>query len=153
MIEMTIYKEPRGDAYEALLRALLPFSRRFSLTVQADMGVECSEGCVALLARLSALGAEQVQRSDWPGTALGSRTAAVWTCDISEESLDELLVVDGLYEWIMPDYPEDLAFYRQNGSVVLGSIAHEQEGFLELSKEELEALARSWPLSMYTQRR
>jgi hypothetical protein len=59
---------------------------------------------------------------------------------------DELIgASDGLYGWQQPALPEDLALLRDDGTVILGSICHEHDAYLELSDEEYEALATTIP--------
>lgn len=41
-----------------------------------------------------------------------------------------------LYAWRQPELPEDLAFLRADGSVVLATIAHERDAFMELAPHE-----------------
>ncbi|WP_157181531.1 hypothetical protein [Actinopolymorpha alba] len=57
------------------------------------------------------------------------------------ESLEELLTAtDDLFKWVNPDLPEDLHFLRVDGSTVLGSVAQEEEAWLELDEVELQLL-------------
>lgn len=42
----------------------------------------------------------------------------------------------GLYDFQAPKLPEDLAVYRSDGSVLLGSVAHEHLGWMNLTVGE-----------------
>jgi hypothetical protein len=42
----------------------------------------------------------------------------------------------GLYDFQAPKLPEDLAVYRTDGSVLLGSVAHEHMGWMNLTADE-----------------
>jgi hypothetical protein len=53
--------------------------------------------------------------------------------------------VEGLYEWQQPERPEDLALLRRDGTPLLGSSAHERDGFLVLDEDELERLSLTLP--------
>lgn len=55
-----------------------------------------------------------------------------------DASLLELLTAQskGLYDFQAPKLPEDLAIYRSDGSVLLGSIAHEHMGWMNLTVDE-----------------
>ena len=47
-----------------------------------------------------------------------------------------LSAAKGLYDFQPPKLPEDLAIYRSDGSVLLGSVAHEHLGWMNLTVEE-----------------
>ena len=61
--------------------------------------------------------------------------------------------VQGLYGWIFPNLPEDLAFYWPDGGPMLGTISHERLAFLNLEEEEADAFRREAPhISLRSQR-
>ncbi|MBX3128286.1 MAG: hypothetical protein KF718_16295 [Polyangiaceae bacterium] len=61
------------------------------------------------------------------------------------DKLVEILVraSDSLYGWQQPQLPEDLAFLRTDGSTVLGTVAHEEDGWLELADQEYSSIVAS----------
>ena len=61
----------------------------------------------------------------------------LWKFKLDVGLVDLLLVQSkGLYDFLTPKLPEDLAVYRQDGSVLLGSVAHEHMGWMNLTVEE-----------------
>jgi hypothetical protein len=53
--------------------------------------------------------------------------------------------VDGLFSWLAPNLPEDLALMRPDGNVWLASIAHEMDAYVELADEEHRTLTARLP--------
>jgi hypothetical protein len=79
----------------------------------------------------------------WPGTRLlGGCTAEIFKYAATSEALILLRdSVEGLWDWIEPNCPEDLSFLRANdGSPWFASIAHEREAFFKLSQVEKSAV-------------
>jgi len=93
------------------------------------------------------------QSSSWPGTTVVDT--------VSEPPTPGPLVLEyqlvpvslqipttsakGLYEWIEPQLPEDLALLRPDSSVWLGSIGHERDAWLELTEPEWKELQQIQP--------
>jgi hypothetical protein len=77
-----------------------------------------------------------------PGSQIvGDRLSQRRLFRVGPETMEELLrVTDDLFGWVNPALPEDLHFLREDGSVVLGSIAQEDDAWLELDAEEMQAL-------------
>jgi hypothetical protein len=134
--------EPRGASYETLLRNLAEFSSLVLVIVRDDLGL--TDEANKLLAELSALGGSQLRTSQWPGTTLLGHEASVWSTPDTAASVDVVLRASGgLYSWQQPQLPEDLAFLRSDGSTVLGTVAHETDGWLELSDDEYSKVVTS----------
>jgi hypothetical protein len=81
---------------------------------------------------------------EWPGTRLldgDSRTAIKSRYTVTPQSIDVLkCVAADLYAWSAraeSPVPEDLGFLRASGSLVLGTITHEHDAWLELPNDEL----------------
>jgi hypothetical protein len=53
--------------------------------------------------------------------------------------------VRGLYEWSVPNLPEDLAFYRPEGSALLGTSSHERFAFINLAEKEIDEFKHELP--------
>jgi hypothetical protein len=105
------------------------------VVVRDDLGLTGS--AKALLDALEGLGAARERASMWPGTDLLGEQADVWRISATASVVRVLLEAsDRLYGWRQPGLPEDLAFLRRGGSVVLGTIAHEEDGWLDLSPAE-----------------
>jgi hypothetical protein len=137
-------EEPRGEALGKLLRALSHHASSATVVVRDDS--ELSDVGRAVLSRLALHLVEHHRASSWPGTTLSDEEATVFCFALSASVLDELsCAAEGLYGWQQPTLPEDVALLRADGSVILGSIAHEHDAFLELGDEEFESLVANVP--------
>lgn len=86
--------------------------------------------------------------TQWPGTILFNKkvSADVYSFRLTFESATILREsATSLFAWIRPKLPEDLTFLRSDGSVWLATIAHEKDGYMELTLEEFDALIRIIP--------
>ena len=77
--------------------------------------------------------------ASWPGTDLiGGRLSRRFLYRLTPEALDVLAeATSSLYEWVNPALPEDLHLLRGDESTVLGSVAQEEEAWIELDDDEL----------------
>jgi hypothetical protein len=127
-------REPRLATYVGLIRVIATISHR-ALVITRQYNV--SSDTDALLERLRPWCWASEERSYWPNTVLREPNAElVHEFLLSTEVIGAITsFVDGLYEWRAP-LPEDLALLREDGSVVLFSTAHEEEGGLCLSSDE-----------------
>ena len=69
--------------------------------------------------------------SEWPGTQLLDSTARIDHYLLDGRSRELLIEVNGLYSWLAPELPEDLALY-QDGRCWMASIAHERQAWLHV---------------------
>jgi hypothetical protein len=136
--------QPRGNIYRSLLQAAVEQAASGYLVIRDS--VELSTSAQECLLRLQPHLISEVTVSEWPGTQLISATARKLVYQ-SSASLAQVLgtCADGLYDWMQPNLPEDLGFFRQDGSVWLGSTAHESDAWLELEARELTALIAACP--------
>ncbi len=72
----------------------------------------------------------ELPTNKWPGTEIFGSKALLRTYSINSASISILKRVSSIFDWIAPDYPEDLAIYR-NEKVVFASVAHESEAWFE----------------------
>jgi hypothetical protein len=140
----SIVGEPSQEGYAAFIHYMARWAGTVRLVVRSGLGLS-DRGADALRAMHPSL-IEQSEASDWPGTRLLDATASIYTF-----AADELVVgvlirgADRLYEWQQPQLPEDLGFDRPDGSVLLVTISHEHDGYIEVSPEELELLTQRVP--------
>lgn len=66
------------------------------------------------------------QGSCWPGTQLVGGSETIITYALNRESLKVLARPGSVFGWLSPTYPEDLAFYREDGHCGFASVAHEE---------------------------
>lgn len=135
-----IIDDPSGETYRRLVDFACARCRSFSLVWRDGMKFRRSARDVE--ERLSPFLLKEARSSEWPGTQLFSGTARVRHYRVSRDSAVVLREAGSLYAWLAPERPEDLAFYTQDGTCLLGSVAHESDGFIDssmISKDELEA--------------
>lgn len=78
--------------------------------------------------------------SEWASTILGDgQTAYVYYYDTKDADVKRIIqeTVHSLYEWEMPEHPEDLSFFK-NGDVWLATSSHEAECYLFPHEKEVE---------------
>jgi hypothetical protein len=99
------------------------------------------------LARLEEWRTETVLAREWPGTVLHAHDATVHWYQVTaglERAMKEL--ASRLYAWAHPGgAPEDPCFFRADGQVVLGTIAHEHDAYLMLTEPEVLLLQERFP--------
>jgi hypothetical protein len=139
-----VIEEPRGRVLRDLLGALSHHATSATLVLRDDL--ELSELGRSFLARTALNLVERKRTSSWPGTTLLDEEASVLCFSLRDDVLDEFCrASEGLYGWQQPALPEDLALLRADGTVILGSVAHEHDAFLELSDEEFKMVAAAVP--------
>ena len=136
--------EPCSALYRNLLRMAIEQASTAYVVIRngSDLNDHARE-CLRLLEPelLSEETADQ-----WPGTKLYADRARVITYRLGPPLLKVVeRFSDGLYDWIVPDLPEDLGFRRADRSVWLASIAHEGDAWLELDTSEFERLTAACP--------
>ena len=136
--------QPRGGIYRCLLQSAVEQASSAYLVVRES--VELSAGARDCLLRLEPYLMSEQTVSEWPGTKLlgGQAQKLVYRSSALLVRVFEACT-DGLYDWIQPDLPEDLGFLREDGSVWLGSTAHEADAWLELEPAELTRLLAICP--------
>ena len=88
---------------------------------------------------------EQHHSDQWPGTRLVGHAAWIRRYRLEEAAADVLKERASIYDWLVPDWPEDLAFYLPDGDGWFGSISHEQDAFINDAKIEVQQLLESVP--------
>jgi hypothetical protein len=118
-----ILQNPEGEAYNRVVEYLLSTQRCFSLIWRGRH--RHRETAYAVREELESVQVSSYSVDRWPGTRLGAEKATLlkYSCDPSVKPV--LLRPGGLYSWLMPDYPEDLAFWSSDDTPVLSSVAHE----------------------------
>lgn len=135
---ITILEEPKEETYLQLLQFALRRNSLFSLVWrdQLDFGRSAARLEEAFRPDL----VKKVQTDQWPGTRLLGHLATVRIYRLSPSAFVVLAEARGLFEWIAPDRPEDLAFYTREDSPWLGSVAHEKDAFVYPESVDLKEL-------------
>jgi hypothetical protein len=151
---VTILEEPRAETYVALLQFALRHNSLFSLVWREQLEFANSAHAIAETLRPTLV---RTRRTDqWPGTQLVGHFATVRLYRMSRAALPTLVSTEGLYAWLAPHRPEDLAFYLSEDIPWLGSIAHEQDAFIysqAVDLHELSARVQGLKLERVTGRR
>ena len=144
MPEYGLRREPKEGAYRQLIDFVVATGTTALLVVRRHPHPGSS--CERFVERLAPYIVSSSEEPEWPGTRLIDDVATVHRISLDYGS-GELLkyAVDGLYEWRHPEFPEDFCAFREDGSTLLGSIAHEEEGWLFLTEAELAKLRDGWP--------
>ncbi len=127
--QLDIVEEPAGRTYADLLALASEVCASFSLVWPDELEFEPhADGIASALSEFLI----REERSDrWPGTELLDHEATIRHYRISPEAMHVLQRAPGLYAWLAPDRPEDLAFYTNQGAVWLTSVAHERDGWID----------------------
>lgn len=128
-------EEPRGESYRQLIRASLYYGDRFLLITNSLPDVDAPARSLTAALKPYLLSANR--ESEWPGTRLLEDTALVSSFSMRPETAKILgEAVEGLFDWIEPELPEDLCILRPDGSPWLVTISHEQDAYFQLSDKE-----------------
>jgi hypothetical protein len=138
-----VISEPRGETYRRLLTVARTRTNTFTLVVRSfDTLRETAQG---VLDRLNGSLVKSGEEEEWPGTRLLRGTATIRRYSVNDLTIATLsTAVEGLFDWLEPDYPEDLSFYRE-AEPWLVTISHERDAYLTLSYEEAEQLRKQIP--------
>lgn len=134
--EYRIVSEPRLQAFKALLNYCAIEGRKCSLI---DNFATSRKGRLdreqfLQAENLSLIKIELVKA--WPGTRVCD-AVPLWSL-MFDDCLRDLLIKQsrGLYGLQAPKLPEDLAIYREDGSLLLGTVAHEHLSWMNLTDKE-----------------
>lgn len=102
-----IVGEVSGDNYRRFLTALMFITSNVSLVVRADEPL--NERGNQLLSSMEQFMVSQDVTNKWPGTQLTMGVATIYRFTFNRV-VNTILTdsVNGLYDWISPDFPEDL---------------------------------------------
>jgi hypothetical protein len=130
-IELTITTEPRDEVYRQLIDYASRICTHFLLVTRDGVGL--SQQAVDTLSSMEQSLIERSITSEWPGTVLFGHTACVFKFAINPSTSDNLKTsVNGLFEWLQPDMPEDLCLIRGNVPW-LTTISHERDAYISIS--------------------
>jgi hypothetical protein len=146
LVTYNIMSPVAGDDYAAMLRLLARYSVAFALII--GMPLDRLEGrATDVLARLGPHLLDAQESQAWPGAQIvGTLTVDRYLFRLDSRSLDVLVsAASDLYEWVHPGLPEDLYFLREDNSTVMGTVAQEDDAWLELTDAEHEEIAAELP--------
>ena len=119
-----------GQSYLALLNLARRTQSLVGLVLREQL--KFSAAAMQIVADLEPSLVEERLTDEWPGTRLFGSQAwyRLYRCD--DHSLPILARAERLYGWLNPEFPEDLSCHLPTGECWLMSVAHEQQGRLEL---------------------
>ena len=117
--------------YQAFLAYMLRNSDVFSFTFCKRAEGEKTKKAIRLIAdRLKRFKISSRQTHQWPGTvSFDPYLYQLVYYRADEACLEVLKSRGGVYDWLYPEAPEDLCFYK-NGYCWLATTSHEKMGFL-----------------------
>jgi hypothetical protein len=142
-VVVDVTREPKGREYERLLQLAVRRCKTASVVVRPTVDLASSGEQFLRSLEGHLVGVRDV--SEWPGTVLHGHSAKLYEIALDDWLVDALARPGRLYAWVQPSLPEDLCFYRADGSSWLATIAHEADAYLELSAAELTELRTAIP--------
>jgi hypothetical protein len=140
-----LLREPCDNDYRDLLDFAIRECKYFLLVTDKDNKQLCPTGKL-LLERLSQFLYKLEMKSEWPGTILLHDQVPVYTYFLVPENLAILKKsATRLYQWQRPNLPDDLCFLRSDETPWLVNIAHENDGYFEISEQEKKHLVSVLP--------
>lgn len=117
----------------------------FSFVVNERAGA--SQAAIDLIENAKVSFKEIRDQITWPGggTLIDGYSCQVYYIEVSGDSIQLLKTVDGLYDWVHPNMPEDLAFYRPDEEPFFVVVGHEGISFFDIDEEELTLLKSEIP--------
>ncbi|MEV0794081.1 hypothetical protein [Kribbella sp. NPDC050459] len=142
-----------GEDYRALLRAVAPLAVVFGV-LDKGRGTRMDEPGRQVLRRLGEHLLEADEVHAWPGSLIvGTSTQDRYLFRLDEESLGVLTTAaSSLFDWVWPRLPEDLHLLRADRSTVLGTVAQEDDAWLELTAAEYDAVVGRLPRGVRLER-
>jgi hypothetical protein len=117
-----------SEHYYDLLKCALSICGYFSLVWRENNWFDVTAYQIRDVLRPFQIKSRRTDR--WPGTQLFGHTALIRIYQANPLAMDTLARPGSVYSWLMPSFPEDLAFYLQDGSCAFSSIAHEREAWI-----------------------
>jgi len=136
---------PKDTLYYSLLDFLRLISDKFMLVRREEFSF--NDETDTLLNQLSDYLIDKVYSNKWPGTELlSNKKAEIFYFEVNDVTIEFLKEYsNSLFDWIAPKLLEDLCFFRRDGSLILVSVTHEKECWINLKEEELRILTRGFP--------
>ncbi len=122
-------KDVNTSDLQQITSVLLNYADTFSFVVRdvsklSEQGKELIKGLSIYLVNI-------VDTNSWPGTVLLDSTVKLYTYHFNEETALLLVHFEKvLSNWIEPNLPEDICFYK-NDTPIFISITHESEAYIE----------------------
>ena len=128
-----------GVTYIELIRFLAKRSKHFMFVVTIENCISAHGNLV--LRRLTSLGCNTSQIDSWPGTTLlDGSTATAYIAPVSNALVELVSTINtSLFSWRLPNFPEDLCFFRSDTSVLFSSTNHEDFATINMTEDDRQA--------------
>lgn len=150
--------EVRNETYRQLLKYICQNCRYFSLVTRD--AIELSENAIRILDTLKPYLKEiREKQYEWPGTRISREyerffgkdwfevqgaTLRLYNCN--KQALEYLLrITQHLYQFVLPDYPEDFTCYRELDDPLLVTVSHEEIGAIVAGDKERKIILENTP--------
>ena len=144
MQSYSLRKFQSSSAYHELMLVLPSIAHTCSFVVRDELVID-EEG-IGFIERISLWLIGTARVSEWPGTKLLGQLADLYTYRFDSKLSSELLHAANRFgDWCAPSLPEDPAFYRVDGTMIMGSIVHEKDVYFELTADEHREITASAP--------
>lgn len=124
---ITIIKDVSGVDYASLIATACKRYPQFSLVWRDQLSFEPSARSIQQELRGFQLARSRTSR--WPGTRLLGSRADVIRYSIDAARTGVLSRSRSLFGWCAPQLPEDLCFYKSDGSSAIVTVAHEHQAW------------------------
>jgi hypothetical protein len=135
-----IVSEPRRQSLDALLAfcaAHGAYGTLVDLFPSSAKGISARMDFLAIAEPYLEFGSVDRWPLGEPENGSVGHSLPLWKFPLTSSFVDILAAkARSLYDWKSPKLPEDLAIYRENGTVLLGTVSHECIGWLNLSSQE-----------------
>jgi hypothetical protein len=130
--------------YEEVLDFSIGISPIMLLVINKSM--QSSSSCDRVLSHLDRYLLEVKESNEWPGTILYGEAAIVRTYSYNDETLAIVKnITRSLYDWSLPDLPEDFCLLRNDLTPWLVTISHEKDGYFYGTESEVDRLLEFIP--------
>lgn len=129
-----IMSEPIYECYKLLIDFAFKKSKKFFFNIQD--GLRVNDSVLGLFNEMKKYFIKRVPSSNFSHTDYTRGKLYIFECN-DETNLIIRNKVTGLYDWRLPELPEDLSFIDENGDVWFATISHEHMGwFTEINDKE-----------------
>jgi hypothetical protein len=127
--------------YDDLLELTRKYCKQFILVMRSDLSMKAGENAKKILSELKPHLTYEDYSNSWGGTTISGYTEINYY-NLNKETIEILKKYSwGLLNWVHPNLPEDLCFFKDHNTPWLLSITHERDFyFVNPSKEELESI-------------
>lgn len=131
---LNILYEPKNNQYRNLLDFCLKYSNKFIIVNRKTM--KLSKNYHNIINILEPFLIRKYKSNEWPGTKLIGNKATIYLLHYNVETITIIKkYTNRLFDWKYPNLPEDICFLDKNENVILATISHENDAFINTNIE------------------